>query len=143
MDRGIFYSSREKAHESCALFVGLIGTQPSDKLPLLDATPAISKLSGLRYLESRVASSHRLRLSNRTRYTSPCKLSTQPQRDASDGSVNAEYSAGSKFDFQFVSDGFFAGIRVDVPIFDFVVKIAGNFEGLVTATRVQSTSEEA
>jgi hypothetical protein len=35
MDRGIFYSSREKAHESCALFVGMIGTQPSDKLPLL------------------------------------------------------------------------------------------------------------
>jgi outer membrane protein TolC len=34
-------------------------------------------------------------------------------------SVNADYSAGSKFDFQFVPNVFFAGIRVDVPIFDF------------------------
>jgi outer membrane protein TolC len=120
-DRGILYSSREKAHESCALLLRLIGTRPSDKLPQLDTTPpAISKLPALRDLENRVASSH----PSVAVQLDAIDIAMQNYRISRSAmlptvSVNADYSAGSKFDFQFVPNVFFAGIRVDVPIFDF------------------------
>jgi outer membrane protein TolC len=125
-DRSIFYSTREKSSESSALLLRLTGTQSSVKLPMLDPTPpSISKLPTLRDLENRVAGSH----PSVAVQLDAIEIAMQNYRLSRSAmfptvSVDANYSAGSKYDFRSVPNVFFAGIKVNVPIFDFGERLA-------------------